>query len=690
MPSKKAEQGLVLYGDVGDMWGDGSGFTDRQVLDQLAEFDGGDIEININSGGGLAFMGVAIYNALRAYPGKKTVTIDAVAASAASLIAMAGDEIVVREGASIMIHDPSALTVGNAKAHEDSAARLDKLGNQTAQIYARRSGQSVETVREKMLAETWFDADEAIEFGLATAKVEDDLEAVASFDWGIYQSAPAHLVEGAMRTLPEREPVAAATKSKQENQPMPKKAEDVAAVENRAPDHIVEEVTMQAATPAPVKEEKPAPARKDITLDIIGKCLEVGLDGHAAHDIAKAAKNDMTMALELIVDKMASRDPAPSQSAGPSPVVSMGMDSHEKFLKGAELGLLARAGIEGGERNEFSGLTLRELGRECLMSGGFDRRQIATDPMQQTQQMFNYKPMMAGLHSTSDFTNILSNVANKSVMIGYEEVPETFESWTATGSISDFKPLNRVDLNLFPSLAEVPEGAEYTYASVSDRGTVIQLATFGRMFSVTRQAVVNDDLSLMTRVPRSMGRAARRTIGDLVWAVVTANAVMPDGFALFSTEHANLAASGAAPTIATVEAGRLAMALQRDPDLNATALNLRPSFMLVPMALEQTARVLMASQYDPSNITAQIPNTVSGMMQIVSDARLDADSSTAWYMLAAPSMIDTIEVAYLNGNQSPMLDQRDGWDVDGVEFKVRIDAGVAVHDYRGVYKNAGA
>jgi phage major head subunit gpT-like protein len=227
---------------------------------------------------------------------------------------------------------------------------------------------------------------------------------------------------------------------------------------------------------------------------------------------------------------------------------------------------------------------------------------------------------------------------------------------------------------------------------MGNRGEQIQLATFGRIFSITRQAILNDDLNVFSRVPRFMGRAAKRTIGSLVYAVLTANAAMSDGFDLFSTEHNNLASSGAAPDVTTLDAARAAMAKQRDPDGHAASgLNIRPRYFIVPVALEGKAKVLMSAEKDPSATSqnSSKPNHVRDLATVVSDARLDAHSPTTWYLAADPNTTDTIEVAYLNGNDTPFLDQQDGFDVDGVKFKVRIDAGVKALDFRGLYKNAG-
>jgi hypothetical protein len=128
------------------------------------------------------------------------------------------------------------------------------------------------------------------------------------------------------------------------------------------------------------------------------------------------------------------------------------------------------------------------------------------------------------------------------------------------------------------------------------------------------------------------------------------------------------------------------MALQKDTDGHAAGgLNIRPKFLLVPVELEDDAAVLMASEFDPSK-TQRVPNPARNTATVISEARLSASSASNWYMAADPNAVDTIEVAYLNGVDTPTLEQREGWNVDGVEFKVRLDAGVKPFDFRGMLK----
>lgn len=184
---------LILYGFVGDnFWDDG--FTASDVMAALAEVGREtDITVRINSGGGYVDDGIAIYNALAAHKGKVRVEVDAMAASAASLIAMAGDTIVMRTGSMMMIHDPARITWGTAEDHARSVDILDKQAAMMAGIYADRSGNDADKAREAMKAETWMTAEEAVEAGYADEAEGAKTKAYAAFDYRIYANAPSSL-----------------------------------------------------------------------------------------------------------------------------------------------------------------------------------------------------------------------------------------------------------------------------------------------------------------------------------------------------------------------------------------------------------------------------------------------------------------------------------------------------------------
>lgn len=189
MDVKSGDNELLLYGTVGtDFFMEG--FTAKDVVNALAQMRGQDITVRINSGGGIADEGVAIYNALKMHQGRKIVSIDAVAASAASIIAMAGDDVIMRTGSIMMIHDPFMRTQGTSEDHLKSAEALEVIANSMADIYAYKTKEPSKDMRAVMRKETWMTADDAVAGKYADRKDEVVALAVAAFDYRVYQHAP--------------------------------------------------------------------------------------------------------------------------------------------------------------------------------------------------------------------------------------------------------------------------------------------------------------------------------------------------------------------------------------------------------------------------------------------------------------------------------------------------------------------
>lgn len=189
---------LYLYGFVGESFWD-EGFTATDVIDALLEHGPGDVEAHINSGGGYTDDGIAIYNAFVAHPGNVKIVVDSVAASIASVIAMAGDERIMLAGSMMMIHDPSTITFGNADDHEVSLKRLNLFAGMAAEIYARVTGDHAEDIRDEMKDELWLDQGEAVARGFATSASDAESKDTSAFDYRLFMSAPHRLVASAKK-----------------------------------------------------------------------------------------------------------------------------------------------------------------------------------------------------------------------------------------------------------------------------------------------------------------------------------------------------------------------------------------------------------------------------------------------------------------------------------------------------------
>lgn len=665
--SKSAD--VFIYGDIGQSWYDES-ITAKQFVADIKDLDVTTMTVRINSIGGSVPDGLAIFNALRRHKATVTTANDGQALSVASLILMAGDEIEMAENAMLMIHAPWCSMAGNAVELRERADLLDKWAESMASAYVRTKGLSKDEILALLTdgQDHWYSADEAIAAGFAN-RVVAALPLAASYDQTRF-TPPARRVVNS--------PAAAAAHPFQKENAMPNVNTPPAA----AP----------AAVPTPAAA---APNVFDTALaidvdDVRAQALQQ--EATRRNQIKAVAKPFMTRADIATMTNAALDNPASSvetfraqllqqigrnaESLGGGLVMTI-EDEHDKFRAAAVSGIMIRAGLVANDTsNEFRGYSLMELARSVLA-----RKNVSTKGMDKMAVV-----AAAFTHGTSDFDNLLADVANKSMLKGYDEAEETFQRWTSVGNLPDFKAAKRVDLNTFPALLEVAPGAEYKYASIGDRGEMIQLATYGRMFSINRQAIINDDLDAFTRVPNKMGRAAIRTVGNLVYAVLTANAAMADGVALFHANHSNLL-TGAALSTTSVDAMDAAMAKQVDATGNT--LNIGLNYVIVPRALKGLAMQIANSEFEIGASTRNntTPNWMRGVFEVIADARLDGTSASNWYGVANPSLHDTIEVAYLDGNSSPTLEQQGGWTVDGVEFKVRIDAGVKPLDFRGLAKN---
>lgn len=326
---------------------------------------------------------------------------------------------------------------------------------------------------------------------------------------------------------------------------------------------------------------------------------------------------------------------------------------------------------------QYRGMTLLELARESLGNAGVNTRGLSRDEV-----------ATRALHSTSDFPEILSAVTNKTLRQAYDAYPRTFALFCRQVLATDFKSMHRVQLGEAPQLLEVGESGEFKRGTLGESKESYKVKTYGRVVAITRQVLINDDLDAFTRIPAMYGNSIAQLESDVVWSIITANPTMADGNALFHTAHKNLAGTGAALDVASVGAARAAMALQTGLD-KKTVLNIRPAFLIVPAALELKAEQLVAQNLVPADSAKVVPQSIRTLSPI-SEPRLDAASATSWYLAASPNQIDTIEYAYLEGQQGAYIETRNGFDVDGVEIKCRLDFGAKAIDWRGLYKNPGA
>ena len=208
------------------------------------------------------------------------------------------------------------------------------------------------------------------------------------------------------------------------------------------------------------------------------------------------------------------------------------------------------------------------------------------------------------------------------------------------------------------------------------------MATYGRSFSITRKAIINDDLGALSRIPALYGVAARRGINKLVYEILTSNPTI-EGADLFHNSHKNLTTG--AINVANLGKAKALMARQKNIG-GKEALNIQPAFLIVPPELEVTAAQLISSVVDPTKANAT-PNPFANKLTVVADPEL-ADAE-AWYLAAAPGLLPSIEVTYLNGKEAPTMESAVQFDTLGIKWRIYHDVGVNLIDFRGLLKSTG-
>ncbi len=270
---------------------------------------------------------------------------------------------------------------------------------------------------------------------------------------------------------------------------------------------------------------------------------------------------------------------------------------------------------------DYRGMTLLELGREFLAADGVRVRDLTRDEI-----------ATRSLMATADFPAVLGNVVNRTLRQAYEVTPRTFTGFCRQVLARDFKDMHRVQLGEAPSLEEVPEGGEYKRGAILEAKETYRIRTFGKTVAITRQVILNDDLDAFTRLPALYGAAGANLENDVVWSVFTANPAMADGKALFHADHKNLAGTAASLSVDSIGKARAEMARQTGVD-GQTVINVRPGFLIVPAALELKADQLLSQTLLPAKSADVVPPSIRSLTP-VSEPRLDAASTTAWFLAA--------------------------------------------------------
>ena len=702
-PSAAAEDSydLLIYGDIGDSWW-GDSVTAKSVVEQLNALEAtvATINVRINSYGGSVADGLAIYNALKRHKATKAVTVDGVAMSSASLIAMAGDTREIPPTSLLMIHAPWGGLYGNAKEMRQYADILDKFSESMADAYVTASGMS----RDDVLAlltdgeDHYYTGDEAVAAGFATSsnasaqdgggEDEDENARARAFASSLLarisaRGAPARYaglaVAAAMRTAP-----ASPRAAQPATVPHPPAA-------SAAAPQPVEAGASQPEEPASMKlteeQKKALAARRQAIRNAFAPFLSrTDVDQAALAKLQDECLDDEDVTVEGAGSKLLAllgKDTTPI--AGNHRIEVLSHEEVRNYREGMALAIEHRknpAAKLDERAREFRGMTLVDMARDSLERAGAH-----------TRGMSRQEIAVKALQSTSDFPAILENVITKSLRNGYAGTSRTFVPWCRQATLPDFKEVSRVQLSGAPNLKRVLEGAEYEFGSFGDGAEKYSVQKYGRIVHISWETIINDDLNALTSIPLAFGASAGDLESDIVYGILTGNPAMSDGVALFHADHNNLGTAAALinsinpnPAVTSPLAEmRQKMLLQKG--LEGRYITVRPRYLIVPPGLEEAAlkvtnAAIVAARGNDANVIGPT------LTPIVEPRLHDADAD-AWYGAAEPTTVDTIEFAYLEGNEGVFTETKSGFEVDGLQVKCRHVFGAKAIDFRGLFKNAG-
>ena len=326
---------------------------------------------------------------------------------------------------------------------------------------------------------------------------------------------------------------------------------------------------------------------------------------------------------------------------------------------------------------EYRGMDAMEMVRASLRDQGLSDRGSANEVVQRA------------LHSTSDFPAILGDVTRQTLLSGYQTYENTFQPMATRRIVTDFREVNVLEIGDGPNLLPVNEHGEFKSGTVRESKEGFKIGTFGRIFALTRQMIINDQLGAFTEVIQGWGRKAAKLEGDVVWGVIVNNAKLKsDGKALFHADHGNLGA----PAALSLDALKAARTMYRkQKDIDGQAINVAPQYLFVGSDLEIDAQVILTGPASAQNVAVIVPEAIKSITPVY-EPRLDKISSTAWFLFGASqdTMGRGLQYAYLSGQEQPFFDEKVGFEIDGIQYKIRHDFGAGITDYRFAYMNAGA
>lgn len=373
--------------------------------------------------------------------------------------------------------------------------------------------------------------------------------------------------------------------------------------------------------------------------------------------------------------------------------VTVGESGEDEFRRDAADGLVMRGGYTpegaGSGARQFAVMSFRDMAIECMeRAGEAGARHMSSD------ELFTKITQRQYLTPTAAFPSILDSAIEKAYVAGHKQVPVTFDKWTRKGTLSDFKVHdNKYVAGPIGDFQEVPEGGELKHDKPVDaKLPTRQLKTWGKQFTLSRQAFINDDIGLVTSIPARHAAAARRTINRQCYEILMKNGKIYDNKAMFCNDHKNLINKGTGITQEALQAMILAISTQKNQF--DEAITIRPAKLVLPVGMGFSCYTLFNSPTIQTTDNTQAVNPLYHYgLEIIEDSEINRlageGNVTPWFLLGAAEDTAFIEVDYLNGQETPNIRRSDPVGQLGFVWDIYLDWGIQVMDYRGAIKNPG-
>jgi len=679
---------LVLSGYVmsdeaaGWTWEEEVFFCPSLVRDALLAMGEGQVTVRLNSAGGDPVAGEAIRATLAGHPGGCRIIVEGQASSAASLILMGGAKREMTTGSFIMLHNPKGYVYDGAEGMRAQADFLDMLARVYAQVYAERSGQTVDAVLAIMAAETFYTAEAAIETGFVDAVAEE------------VATRPVPVIDETLRAQMRHDITTYAALMRDK---APGRA-PLAPRDPAAPGGLTAPVaaTMELVMPNPNPENTPTPpavqppavpdpqvavmqerGRIRMLRDMASPYMAAGRlteeDVTALIDDGTAAE----MAGSRFMAVMASRETNPAPR-----VTERGRDETET----------RRAAMEGALTARLSASQPEDLARPYM---DFSIVDMAAERVGQRRVPGNFAAredvLRMAFQSTSDFPVLLENAMNRSLAARYRQAQPTYRRLARQRTFVDFRDHTTVRVGDFPDLQPVsPESGELKAGTFGESKEKTSVKAYGVQVLFSRALLVNDSLDGIAQILNDRGAAVARFEDRTFYAMMISGS-NGDGPTLnetarqiFNTTDKTKAATAAAITVASLSQARAA--LRKRQSIDKTELELSPALLLVGPDKETEAQQLLFKGIMPGQ---------AGDVNVFNDGSLSLGvtakiTDNAWYVFASPSEAPCFEWGLLEGYTAPRFRIEEPFGVQGTKFSLEHDFGCGGIDFRGGFKNAGA